>query len=51
MATPELEGQKAEVTFTVTIKRKETGLEETYQMVGTSTVEQAIELGATLKEQ
>jgi hypothetical protein len=30
----ELEGQKAEVTFTVTIKRKETGLEETYPMVG-----------------
>jgi hypothetical protein len=31
---PELEGQKAELTFTVTIKRKETGLEETYPMVG-----------------
>lgn len=46
----EIQGQKAEVTFTVTVKRKDTGIEETYEMVGTSTVEQAIELGATLKE-
>ena len=42
--------QPAEISFTVTVKRKDTGIEETYEMVGTSTVEQAIELGATLKE-
>jgi len=47
---PDIEGQKAEVTFNITIKRKDTGIEETYEMVGMSTVEQAIELGATLKE-
>jgi hypothetical protein len=34
----ELEGQKAEVTFTVTIKRKDTGIEEVYPMVGYVTI-------------
>ena len=30
----QLKGQKGELGFTVTIKRKDTGKEETYQMVG-----------------
>jgi hypothetical protein len=36
----ELNGQPAEVAFTITIKRKETGLEETYNMVGVITEEE-----------
>jgi hypothetical protein len=46
----ELKSQPAEIAFTVTVKRKDTGIEEVYQMVGSSTVEQAIALGATPKE-
>jgi hypothetical protein len=30
----DLQGQKGEVTFTFRITRKETGVEESYQMVG-----------------
>jgi len=30
----DLQGQKGEVTFTFHITRKETGVEESYQMVG-----------------
>jgi hypothetical protein len=35
----ELNGQPAEVAFTITIKRKETGLEETYELIGTTDLE------------
>ncbi len=31
----ELKGNPGEVRFTVTVKRAETGLEETYDMIGT----------------
>lgn len=34
----EIEGQEAEVTFNITIKRKDTGIEETYPMVGYVTI-------------
>ena len=35
----QLKGQKGELGFTLTIKRKETGKEESYQMVGKITDE------------
>lgn len=36
-----LEGQEAELHMTVQITRKATGLVETYELVGNTTVEQA----------
>lgn len=44
----ELKGNEGELRATVTIKRAATGKEETFELVGPCTEEQALALGATV---
>jgi hypothetical protein len=41
-----IQGKPAELRFTVEVTRKETGVKETFEMVGYCTVEEAQALGA-----
>ena len=47
----DLQGQTGEVRFTLTVKRAETGKEETFDMVGKITHDEAEQLGLTEGEQ
>ncbi len=45
-----LKGQEGEVRFTVTVKRADTGKEDTYEMVGKVTADEAEQLGLKEKQ-
>jgi hypothetical protein len=46
-----LQGQEGEVRFTVTVKRVATGKEETFEMVGKVTSDEAEQLGLVKEKQ